>query len=202
MAGKARESAARPGRGLGGQVSTGGLCTPSQLQAQVATLSWEVTQLQRQRERSLEKESSRVKVLSSNLQPPKGHFPPPDPTQGPRFQACVPAVEWAMASQAPALTPLRVLRLSTLPLRPTARDRLRAGLRRLSCGRRWPPCVCSWSRPAATGELGSWWWGAGPAPNVGVTEASSPLQAQWKGGGPLPAAGREPAAEPRAGAGQ
>lgn len=116
----------------GGQVSTGCLCTPSQLQAQVATLTREVTQLQRQRERSLEKESSRVKVLSSNPQPPKGHFPPPDLTQGPRVQACVPAVEWAMASRAPALTALRVLRPSTLPLRPTARDRLRAGLRRLS----------------------------------------------------------------------
>lgn len=47
------------------QVSTGCLCTPSQLQAQVATLSREVTQLQRQRERSLEKESSRVQVVTS-----------------------------------------------------------------------------------------------------------------------------------------
>lgn len=47
------------------KVSSGCLCTPSQLQDQVATLSWELTQLQRQRERSLEKESSRVKVVRS-----------------------------------------------------------------------------------------------------------------------------------------
>lgn len=46
-------------------VSTGCLYTPSQLQAQVATLSREMTRLQRQRERSLEKESSRVKVVKS-----------------------------------------------------------------------------------------------------------------------------------------
>lgn len=47
------------------KVSTGCLCTPLQLQAQVATLSQEVTQLQRQRERSLEKESSQVQVVTS-----------------------------------------------------------------------------------------------------------------------------------------
>lgn len=40
-------------------------CVSSQLQAQVATLCREVTQLQRQRERSLEKESFRAKVVKS-----------------------------------------------------------------------------------------------------------------------------------------
>lgn len=46
----------------------------SQLQAQVATLCREVTQLQRQRERSLEKDSFRVKVVRSNLF--QGALPP------------------------------------------------------------------------------------------------------------------------------
>ncbi|XP_036715296.1 serine/threonine-protein kinase MRCK gamma isoform X19 [Balaenoptera musculus] len=45
------------------EVSTGCLCTPSQLQAQVATLSQEVTQLQRQQERSLEKEPPQIKTI-------------------------------------------------------------------------------------------------------------------------------------------
>ena len=65
------------------KVSTGCLCTPSQLQAQVATLSQEVTQLQRQQERSLEKEPPQIKVV--------GPYPLPSGTSL-------------------GLTPLRVLR--------------------------------------------------------------------------------------------
>lgn len=89
------------------KVSSGRLCTSSQLQAQVATLCREVTQLQRQRERSIEKESLRVKVVRSHPLPSGaslGLRAPP----GSQGQAFVPGVEGAIASQAPALTPLRV----------------------------------------------------------------------------------------------
>lgn len=59
------------------KVSSGPLCTSSQLQAQVATLCREVTQLQRQRERSIEKESLRVKVVRSHP-PSEWRLPWPD----------------------------------------------------------------------------------------------------------------------------
>lgn len=47
------------------EVNTGCLCTPSQLESQVATLSQEVTQLQRQQEQNLKKESPWAKVVRS-----------------------------------------------------------------------------------------------------------------------------------------
>uniref|UniRef100_A0A8C9KZT6 non-specific serine/threonine protein kinase n=1 Tax=Panthera tigris altaica TaxID=74533 RepID=A0A8C9KZT6_PANTA len=64
-------------RGGMDKVSSGPLCTSSQLQAQVATLCREVTQLQRQRERSIEKESLRVKVVRSHP-PSEWRLPWPD----------------------------------------------------------------------------------------------------------------------------
>lgn len=45
------------------EVNTGCLCTPSQLESQVATLSREVTQLQSQQEQNLEKESPWAEVV-------------------------------------------------------------------------------------------------------------------------------------------
>lgn len=47
------------------EVNTGCLYTPSQLESRVATLSQEVTRLQRQQEQNLEKESPWAKVARS-----------------------------------------------------------------------------------------------------------------------------------------
>lgn len=87
-------------------VSTGCLCTPSQLQAQVAALSREVSRLQRQRERSLGKASARVKVVRSHPLPSGAVLNLPH--SGPSVQARVPGTGWPMGPHAPA--PLPVLK--------------------------------------------------------------------------------------------
>lgn len=125
---KERESGARWKVSLA-KVSSGCPCPPSQLQAQVAALSQEVTRLQKQRERSLEKESSRVNVVRPY--PCQVAHLLAWPRSGSSGPGLCPRVGHGFSGPCP--DPFSASsRLSTPPLRPTAQDRPRAGLRRHS----------------------------------------------------------------------